>query len=55
MTICPINMCNREVGLGTHMRVRATKDTPDITVKVCENHWQAIREVAYLSNMEEYA
>lgn len=39
---CSINRCGRPFGIGTHMRYG---NEPSQTLQVCEEHWQALREI----------
>ena len=43
-TAYALNWCEREVGTGTHVRVRVN-ERQEIVVGVCEPHWQGLRFV----------
>jgi hypothetical protein len=42
---CPVNRCGRPFGIGTHMRLTGHGRASDQTFQVCEEHWQAVREI----------
>ena len=44
---CPINHCGRPQGIGTWATLSAGRDgSSDQILPVCEEHWQALRNVA---------
>ena len=46
---CRVNLCTREPGAGTWLRVRLEDGIAgeETVVKVCEEHWAAIASVSY--------
>jgi hypothetical protein len=43
--ICRINRCGRALGIGTHMSITGYGRAADQTLPVCEDHWQALRDI----------
>jgi hypothetical protein len=42
---CRVNRCGRPLGIGTHMTIAGNARTVDQTLPVCEEHWQALRDI----------